>query len=68
METYYPCTWLSFVSQKNEKNNGSLLMKIISTVSKVLFFKTTDPYTAAIPSLLKCRQLKHCARYYSKCL
>ena len=46
METYYPCTWLSFVNQKNEKiRNWSLLMKIISTVPKVLFFKTTDLYT-----------------------
>ena len=31
--------------------NGSLLMKIISTVPKVLFFKTTDPYAAAMPIL-----------------
>ena len=46
MKTYYPCTWLSFVNQKNEKiRNWSLLMKIISTVPKVLFFKTTDLYT-----------------------
>ena len=46
METYYPCTWISFVNQKNEKiRNWSLLMKIISTVPKVLFFKTTDLYT-----------------------
>ena len=30
METYYPCTWISFVNQKNEKiRNCSLLMKII---------------------------------------
>ena len=43
MELYYPCTWLSFVNQKNEKiRNWSLLMKIISTVPKLLFFKTTD--------------------------
>ena len=49
MEPYYPCTWLSFVNQKNEKKkkirNGSLLMKTISTVPKVLLFKTTDLYT-----------------------
>ena len=49
MESYYPCTWLSFVNQKNEKKkkirNGSLLMKTISTVPKVLLFKTTDLYT-----------------------
>ena len=35
-----------FVNQKNEKiRNLSLLMKIISTVPKLLFFKTTDLYT-----------------------
>ena len=49
MDSYYPCTWLSFVNQKNEKKkkirNGSLLMKTISTVPKVLLFKTTDLYT-----------------------
>ena len=47
MGTYYTCTWLSFVNQKNEKKrNWSLLMKIISTVPKLLFFKTADLYTA----------------------
>ena len=49
MDSYYPCTWLSFVNQQNEKKkkirNGSLLMKTISTVPKVLLFKTTDLYT-----------------------
>ena len=49
METYYPCTWLSFVNQKDEKKRKKklkyLLMKIISTVPKLLFFKTTDLYT-----------------------
>ena len=46
METYYPCTWLNFVNQKNEKiRNWSLLVKIISTVHELLFFKTTDLYT-----------------------
>ena len=49
MEPYYPSTWPSFVNQKNEKKknkkNWSLLLKIISTVPKVLFFKTTDMYT-----------------------
>ena len=60
METYYPCTWLSFVNQKNEKiRNWSLLMKIISTVPKLLFFKTTDLHTICIPILLICWQLKH---------
>ena len=44
METYYPCTWLSFVNQKNEKIRN-LLMKIISALPKQLFFKTTDVYT-----------------------
>ena len=30
METYYPCTWKSFINQKNEKiRNWGLLMKII---------------------------------------
>ena len=45
---YYPCTWLSFVNQKNEekkKKEKRWLMKTISTVPKVLFFKTTDLYT-----------------------
>ena len=48
MEPYYPSTWPSFVNQKNEKKNKknwSLLLKVISTVPKVLFFKTTDMYT-----------------------
>ena len=46
METYYPCIWLSFVNQKNEKiRNWILLMKITSAVSKQLFFKITDLYT-----------------------
>ena len=46
MESYYPCNWLSFANQKNEKiRNSSLLMKIVSTVPKVLSFKTTDLYT-----------------------
>ena len=49
MDSYYPYTWLSFLNQKNEKKkkkrNGSLLMKTISTVPKVLLFKTTDLYT-----------------------
>ena len=46
METYYPGSWLSFENQKKEKlGNWSLLIKIISTVPKLLFFKTTDLYT-----------------------
>ena len=46
METYYPCTWISFVNQKKEKiRNWSLLVQIISTVHELLFFKTTDLYT-----------------------
>ena len=46
MGTYYPCTWLSFVNQKNEKiRSGILLMKIVSTVPQLLFLKTTDMYT-----------------------
>ena len=49
METYFPCTWLTFVNQKNEKiRNGSLLIKIISAVPKLLFFKTTDLCTVHI--------------------
>ena len=47
METYYPCTWLSFVNQKNERiRNWSLLIKLISTIPKQLFVKTTDLFTA----------------------
>ena len=38
-------------SMKNEKiRSGSLLMKFISTVPKVLFFKTTDLYTVYLLS------------------
>ena len=33
-------------SEKWKKRNWSLLMKIISTVPKLLFFKTADLYTA----------------------
>ena len=40
METYYPCTWISFVNQENKKiRNWSLVMKIISTVPKPIFSK-----------------------------
>ena len=44
METYYPWTWLSFINQKNEKNKKLKFVNetYISTVPKVLFFKTTD--------------------------
>ena len=60
MERYYPCTWLSFANQKNEKiRNRNLLLNIISTVPKLLFFKTTDLYTICIHILWICRQLKH---------
>ena len=65
METYCPCTWLSSVNQKNEKiKNWSLLMKIISTVPQLLFFRTTDQMYIVciqycIPILWICRQLKH---------
>ena len=46
MKTYYSCTWLTFVNQKNEKiRNWSSLIKIISIVPKLSFFKATDPYT-----------------------
>ena len=46
METYYPCTWLSFVNQKNEKNKKSKFVNLdLSTVPKVLIFKRTDLYT-----------------------
>ena len=46
METYYPCTWLSFVNQKKEKiRNWSLLMEIIYASPKLTFFKTTDLFT-----------------------
>ena len=52
MEPYYACTWLSFVNQKKEKKirNWSLLMKIIFTVHKLLFFKTTDLCTVHLLS------------------
>ena len=55
METYYPCTWLSFVNQKNEKNKKLkyLLMKIVSTVSKLLFFKISVLYTVYLFSEYK---------------
>ena len=47
METYYPCTWISFVNQKNEKNKESKFVneKYISIVPELLFFKTTDLFT-----------------------
>ena len=51
METYYLRTWLSFVNQKNEKiRNWSLLIKLICTVPKQLFFKTTDLFTVYLLS------------------
>ena len=59
MEIYYPCTWLSFVNQKNEKiRNWNLLMKIISAVPKQFYFKTTDVYTVYADNWI-CKQLKH---------
>ena len=48
MELYYISMHLTKFckSEKWKKiRNGSLLMQIISTVPKVLFFKTTDLYT-----------------------
>ena len=42
METYYPCTWISFLNHKNEKFVNE---DYISIVPKLLFFKTTDLYT-----------------------
>ena len=49
MEAYYPCTWPSFINQKNEKiRKWSMLMKIISTALKLLLFKSTDLYTVHI--------------------
>ena len=52
MEPYYPCTWVSFVNQKNEKKKTTKKKKLkivnendIDTVPKVLLFKTTDLYT-----------------------
>ena len=46
MEPYYPCTWLSFVNQKNEKNKK---LKFVNEnyiyCSEGIFFKTTDLYT-----------------------
>ena len=36
MEPYYPCTWLSLVNQKNEKNKKlKFVKKIIYTVPEV---------------------------------
>ena len=58
MESYYPWTWMSFVNQKNEKTrNWSLLMKIISTVPKIIFQNNWSVY--CIPILWIFRQLKH---------
>ena len=45
---YNPCIWLSFVKQKKNFKNRKLkflLMKIISTVLKLLFLKTTVLFT-----------------------
>ena len=45
MKSHFSYTWLSLVNQKNEKiRNWSLLLKIISTVPNLLFFKTTNYY------------------------
>ena len=47
MEPYYPCTWLTFVNQKNEKHkklklvNENYIYCFLGTI-----FKTTDVYTA----------------------
>ena len=39
MEPYYPCTWLSLVNQKNEKNKKlKFVKKIIYTVPEVYLF------------------------------
>ena len=56
-ETMYNQITLKFYSYSNQKNekkkkgNWSLLIKIISTAPKGLFFKTTDLYTMYTYSL-----------------
>ena len=47
IETYYPCTWISFVKHKSEKNKKLKIVNknYISNDPKLLFFKTTDLYT-----------------------
>ena len=47
MEAYCPCTWLSLLHQKNEKEKrtSSFIMKILSSVPKLLLLKTIDLYT-----------------------
>ena len=50
MDSYYPYTWLSFLNHKNEKKKKKKKWEFvnensISTVPKVLLFKTTDLYT-----------------------
>ena len=45
MEPYYPCTWLSFVNQKNEKNKKSKFVnESYIFCSLDIFFKTIDLY------------------------
>ena len=61
METYYPCTWISFVNQKKWENNElkSVNVNYISNVPNLLLFERTDLYTVATPILWICRKLKH---------
>ena len=51
MEPYYPCTWLSFVNQKNEKNKK---LKFVNEnyidCSEGIIFQITGLYTVYLYS------------------
>ena len=50
METYYPCTSISSLNQKNEENKELKFVNenYISIAHKPLFFKRTDLYTVSL--------------------
>ena len=59
MESYYPCTWLSFVNQKNEKNKKLKFVNenYICFSYGIIFQNNRSLY--CIPIIWKCRKLKH---------
>ena len=47
MKTYYPCTWISFVNKKIEKNKKLkfVIENYIYCSLATIIFETTDLYT-----------------------
>ena len=59
LSNYFPCTWISFVNQKNEKNKRLKFVNeyYIYCSYAIIFQNNWSVYS--IPILWICRQLKH---------